>query len=405
MSCEPSCKPSCETAPNAAPGCSEDRLAMSSTQPVIPMRSGQRGSVLVLVLLGLGLIAAAFLYVAVIGSRSSEKMRARTAADASAMAAATVKAKIMNYEAFILLADSVLLPLGQITENIGSAQALATTTLCVGSIFAPWLIKYCLQYAAHVLRTAPNISKVDKTVTGWLDGLEAMAQGLIEVGPVWAEGVAVAVGMSSAYREGKGGVSIATALPSAIGKKDCRDLGIEMIDNTVKVQGRDACHDLAYLQFIYLFAHFKPVPWAIDVLGMTLTGSMLSLGAQCDKSQQVPQLKSDWRRHSISHGMALVMKPSDREHLRHLEAIRGTEPPRTLFTGWMLGMGCAEHYSQEHRGKESLWEMDWRARLVPCNYEDSENVRQVTQCAGPYLPILTQFENEKRLGIAKDWKF
>lgn len=368
-------------------------------------RPRERGSIAVLTLIGIGLVAAAFLYVAVIGSRANEKLRARTAADASALASATVKAKIMNYESFILLADSALLPLGQITENIRTAQATALG-LCSGvAIFVPTLWKYCAQYVPHVIRTYRNQPKVNKTVTQWLDGLEAMAKGLIEVGPLWAEGVSMAVGMSSAYRSGKAGVSYAAALPSATSSQECRDLGIELIDNNTKVQDRDACHDLKYLEFLYLFAHFKPIPFGMDVLGMTLTGNLLTLGAKCDKKNQVPQLKRDWKKQSYSHGMALVLHPSDEERLRHLESLRDTQRPQLPIQRPLLGMGCAEHYSEDHRGEESLWHMDWRARLVPCRYEDPQRVAKVTRCAGAQALFRLAFENERRLNITKDWKF
>ena len=321
-------------------------------------RHRERGSVAVLVLIGIGLIVATFLYVAVIGSRTNEKLRARTAADASALASATVKAKIMNYEAFILLADSALMPLGQITENIRTAQATALG-LCSGvAIFVPALWKYCAQYVPHVIKTYKNQPKVNKTVTEWLDGLQAMAEGLNEVGPLWAELVSMKIGMSSAYTTGKGGVSYAAALPSALASQECRDLGIEMIDSNTEVQGRDACHDLKYLEFLYLFAHFKPIPFGMDVLGMTLTGNLLTLGFRCDKQNLVPQLKRDWKKQSYSHGMALVVHPSDEERLRHLESLRDTQRPQLPIQRPLLGMGCAEHYSEDHRGEESLWHMD-----------------------------------------------
>lgn len=370
-------------------------------------RHSQAGSVLVLTLIAIGLIASVFLYVAVIGSRANETLRARTSADATAMAAATVKAKVMNYEAFILLADSVLLPLKQVSGNIRSAQATALLLCSGAAILLPAVAKYCLQYVPHVIRTWRNQPKVDREVDQWLDGLEAMASSLLSVGPLWAGAVSTATGMHEDYRKGKGGISAAVAFPIPLGTAtQCKDLGIRMAENSEKVQGRDACHDLAWLEFVYLFSHFKPVPFALDVLGMTLTGKLLTLRAACTAENKVPHLKVDWKKYSTSHGMALVAKPSDRERLQHLSGFGNTQVPATLRSGLLLGMGCAEHYSAEHRGQESLWHMDWRARLIPCEYERRERVERVTRCAGlAGLPFSLQFQNERLLGIAKDWKF
>jgi hypothetical protein len=57
----------------------------------------ESGSVLVLTLIALGAMFAGFLYVAVVGSRVNENTRIRTAADSAALAAATVKARALNY--------------------------------------------------------------------------------------------------------------------------------------------------------------------------------------------------------------------------------------------------------------------------------------------------------------------
>src|SRR5438105_808088 len=145
-------------------------------------RNPQRGSILILTLLAMGMLAGAFLYIAVIGSRSAETTRARTAADAAAMAAATVKARTLNYEAFILLADTVLLPLGQLSQNIVHAQQTWDNVFCKPCVAAcPYcpLCSKCIQYeTVQMPRTAAGAAKVDPEVTKWLDGLEAMAEAL-----------------------------------------------------------------------------------------------------------------------------------------------------------------------------------------------------------------------------------
>ena len=118
---------------------------------------------------------------------------------------------------------------------------------------------------------------------------------------------------------------------------------------------------------------------------------------------------SHWSKHRFSRGMTLDRAPSDAWHLGRLEALRRTQPPKALGTGWLLGMGCAEHYAQDHVGQESLWHMDWRARLVPCEYDRAESVRQVTECGGRSVPgaedIQEQFRREQGLGIARHWKW
>ncbi|MCS6915799.1 MAG: hypothetical protein RMK29_15580 [Myxococcales bacterium] len=378
-------------------------------------RSTAHGSILILTLFAVGMFAGAFLYLSVIGSRSAETTRARTAADAAALAAATVKARTLNYEAFILLADTVLLPLGQVSQNISNAQQTFYATVCVPCISAcPFcaLCSPCIQYGSQQIpTTAAARPGVDRTVTEWLDGLEMMAEALDSVGPYWAEQQAVLVGTARPSYAGpeSHGVTFAASFPLPDKYPQCGSLGIEMIPNTEKVQGRDACHDRAYYEYAYLFNKGNLIFTGFNTAGMGMIGKLLSTGAACDKANKVPKLGDNWKQFRYSRGMALEMDPNDDWQQAYLEALRETTPPPTLGTGWLLGMGCAEHYSQHHYGEESLWHMDWRARLVPCNYEDPANVRQVLQCGGTSAPgasmIQTQFQRQLQLDIAKHWKW
>jgi hypothetical protein len=378
----------------------------------------QRGSILIVTLLAVGMLTGAFLYISVIGSRSAETTRARTAADAAAMAAATVKARTLNYEAFILLADTVLLPLGQLSQNIVDAQRTWDNFFCKPCIavcpYCPMCSK-CIQYETMQMpRTAIGAARVDPEVTRWLDGLEAMAEALDSVGPFWAEQQAVLTGMDGAYRgPGQNGVTIAASFPLPDNYPECGSLGIEMVSNMEKVQGRAACTDRVQgfknYEMAYHGMQIDPIFIGWNVAGQTMNGKLLTAGAACDKANKVPKLGANWRRFRFSRGMALEMSPNDHWQLAYLEALKRTDPPKMLGTGWLLGMGCAEHYSQDHYEDPSLWYMDWRARLVPCEYEKREAQDQVLQCGGASVPgsqaIQLQFANQLRLGIAKDWKW
>ena len=83
----------------------------------------ESGSIVVLVILAIGMIVGAFLYVAVVGGRVNETLRIPTAADAAALAAATTKARSLNYASFLMMAETVLLPLSDDGE---------TVTHCIG---------------------------------------------------------------------------------------------------------------------------------------------------------------------------------------------------------------------------------------------------------------------------------
>lgn len=373
--------------------------------------SRQRGSVLILTLMAMGMIAGAFLYIGVIGSRSAETTRARTAADAAAMGAATIKARTMNYEAFILLADSVLLPLRHVAQNVGAAQVAFCTPCLLAPACPPNLKKACLDQ----LPKLPKKTKVANEVGTWLGGLEQMAEALDTVGPFWAEGEAKDIGTSSSYSgPGDHGVSVAASFP--LPDMKCGRLGVDMVDPNKKdpYEGRDACHDLAFknlppLEPTYLCPGIDPNVCAINGAGWVMIFASLAL-RDCDSTYKVPMLAQDWKKQRFSRGMALEKNPNDDWQLHYLEALRQTSPSKTLQTGWLLGMGCAEHYSQDHQDRENLWHMDWRARLVPCEYEDPQARAQVTGCGvGISNPqsslILLQFQRQVLLGIAPDWKW
>lgn len=381
----------------------------------------QAGSVAVLTLLAIGAIVGAFLYIAVLGGRAAETTRLRVSADATSMAAATVKAKVMNYEAYVLLADTVLLPLGQLSDRILGAQA-AAADIC------EWIPGCMAKYAPHMAETAANQPQVDQTVNEWLDGLEAMAETLQTVGPQWAEFVAVQVGESDSYKgPGTRGVTAAASfpVPTQDPKSECTTLGIEMIDNGEPTQDgaktRDACHDRKWLELIYLAASLDPFSAGLDELGMMLTESSLLVGADCAKRQKVPHLTDDWHKYRVSRGLVISEKPGDKYYLNYLHFLQKKKPPPTLETGYLLGMSCAEHYSQGHFSKEhnteSFWHMDWRARLIPCEFDKEENVKPIEDCGATSMPgaiyagpdhiakMQLQFERQRLLGTTKYWKY
>lgn len=387
------------------------QVARAAFAPRLSVRR-QRGSIMIMTLLAIGMIVGAYLYIAVLGSRAAETTRARTAADATAMAAATVKARTLNYEAFILLADTVLLPLGQLSQNITMAQNTWNLAVCVPCMAAcPYcpLCSDCIRYQTQIARTASAAPRVDRTVSDWLDGLESMAEALDSVGPYWAEENAQLVGMNRPSYGGPGshGVSVVASFP--LPDQQCGRLGIDMISNMEKVQGRAACTDLKELEFAYHAMQLDPVFIGFNIGGMTMDGKMLNFGAACDKANKVPKLADDWKKYRFSRGMALEMNPNDHWQLSYQQALAQTSPRRTLETGWLLGMACAEHYAQDNQDQESLWHMDWRARLVPCEYEKREAQDQVLSCGGISAPgapmIQAQFRRQLLLNVQKDWKW
>jgi hypothetical protein len=144
--------------------------------------------------------------------------------------------------------------------------------------------------------------------------------------------------------------------------------------------------------------------------GYLSNDSSLSVeNASCAKMNQVPSLDPDWQKHKNSRGFALETAPNDHWQLAYLQTLSQRNPPKMLGTGYLLGIACAEYYSQDHYGQESLWYMDWRARLIPCEYDQSQNLDDVIACGGSYPPsaaqIRTQFQRETMLDLQKNWKF
>lgn len=401
-------------------------------------RENQResGSVSILTLLAFSLLAGMFLYVALIGSRTADTTKVRVAADSTAMAAATVKAKVMNMESYVLLADTVLLPLAHVADNIRTAQIAGAAACFV--LFGPWS-PYCwIKYPKHMIETWKNRPAVKKTADDWLDGLDAMADALRTVGPLWAEVAAVRAGTSDSY-QGKGAavVSTAASFPVPAGEESrCSQLGIELVSSEDAIRDGDnprgdACHDKGWFGEAYIAVGALKDPQAalLDLLGWEITLRSLLLPLPCSKEIRVPKLTDDWKDHSISYGMAMSENTTDRDILPIMDRLmlknqgKGS-PDRPLGDlRSLVRVACAEHYSQDHHSKnsdgkqESLWHMDWRARLVPCDFEDEQSKNAIESCGasaglatliagGPnLLKMQLQFAYQRSTGAAKYWKF
>lgn len=133
-----------------------------------------------------------------------------------------------------------------------------------------------------------------------------------------------------------------------------------------------------------------------------LTNSKVSSG--CSAMGQVPQLGSSWQSYQRSVAMTMQAKSSDRYFIANLESLRKPTTAKQVPTGSALGISCAQHYSLDAAGSESLATMNWRARLVPCEFTVAANVDQVKNCGGN-TTIGLKFQSELALGIASDWKF
>lgn len=398
-------------------------------------RKRELGSVSILTLLSFSLVAGVFLYVALLGSRTADTTRVRVAADSTAMAAATVKAKVLNLEAYVLLADTMLLPLAHVVDNIQVAQ-IAGAVACAASGPKLWL--YCItKYAKHILDTNKNQPKVKRTVDDWLDGLDSMADALRTVGPVWAEVAAHRAGVSEGFSgAGSGSVSGAVAFPFP-GSKDspCSDLGIELVSSEESIRDgesqRDACHDQRLMEEIYMAATLlkDPKAYVYDMLGWIVTFRSLWLGIPCSKEIKVPKLADNWKDSSVSYGMTLSENTSDRNilpimdrmMLKNRGKVDNEQTKSSIQT--LVRFACAEHYSQDHYSKEpsdhkeSLWHMDWRARLIPCDFSNRDSLKLISQCGvstsdasievtGDQIPkIQAQFASQLASRASTYWKF
>ena len=56
-------------------------------------------------------------------------------------------------------------------------------------------------------------------------------------------------------------------------------------------------------------------------------------------------------------------------------------------------------------GSESLFSMDFRARLIPCAFAVQANVDQILRCGGQSGPVGEQFQRELALGIQSEWRY
>ncbi len=134
-----------------------------------------------------------------------------------------------------------------------------------------------------------------------------------------------------------------------------------------------------------------------------LTSNKANTG--CAAMGQVPILVTSWRDSSRTVAMTMQSKPSDGKYIARLESLRKKATATRIPSGTALGIGCAAHYSMDPAGTESLGSLNWRARLVPCDFNVQANVDQVVNCGGKNSQIGLQFQSDLALGIARDWTF
>ena len=208
----------------------------------------QSGSITSLTLIGAGAILGAFLYVAVVGGRAAETIRVRTAADATALAAATIKARTLNYSSFILEAETVLLPLLDVAQNIASVQngnldyAVCAMISLANNKQIGITPQACLD---HLLATAPNAYRESQVLKDILNALSATAIGLNTIGPLWAESVAVQTAQSAAYARGGRMVDRVAVFPALTADPSCTGLGLTLgVASTQNGKGhKSACDE------------------------------------------------------------------------------------------------------------------------------------------------------------------
>lgn len=442
--------------------------------------SQESGSIAVMTLLAVAAVLGAFLYVAVIGNRVTTAVRVRTAADAAAMAAATVKARTLNYESFVLMAQSVLYPLAQVAHYITSTQvANQQGTICAAMLLTKDMTTLgdaCLQ---HVLNTTINSQREDHNIQGFLSALAQIGQNLDTIGPLWAESVAVQTATHPAYQSGSFPIDLVQIFPTPNGRASCSSLGIVITSPTTAhgVKARKACEALQAWELAYVAmsmdltnAPIDAWDWKLATQGTSCSGvpaaakSLCNLLASypelykmksptqqikqafsvsdlqkfikardsynasinaglpsnlpsvndlsnpqkssaCASYSQIPDLADDWKTHTRSIAMTMQSRSSDRYFLAYLESMRKSRPARQAPTGGPLGMACAEHYSTAAADSESLVNMDWQARMIPCAFSNAANVSLVLSCGGQAGPIGLQFQSELALGIQSEWRY
>jgi len=215
----------------------------------------ESGSVSVMTVIALGVIAGAFLYVAVIGGRVNETLRIRTAADAAALAAATTKARALNYASFLLVAESVLMPLSDVAKNIASVQnANQEFAACASMLLVKGMENQSQACINHVISTAISAHQESLVIDDILSALSKTAEGLDTMGATWAESVAIKTAEHSSYQHGSRKVDLADVFPKVTGDPLCARLGIDMVSSATPSgpDARKACStenawELAYV--------------------------------------------------------------------------------------------------------------------------------------------------------------
>lgn len=450
----------------------------------------QAGSIAVLTLLAIGVLFGAFLYVAVIGSRVVEKARVQTAADATAMAAATIKARTMNYAAFLFLAESVVLPLGQVAWYITAAQVGANLPGVCGLLFAVGAEKDATECVEHLAGTAVTSKIKAREIGQWLDAIEQTAAALDEIGPIWAGTVAMQTGTAASYKPTAGttgAVDLAAAYPLPLDSR-CGGLGIQMVDNgqLIEPEGQSACRAESHWEQAYVLMGLDPrwspldlwawlqvdpqtgCAWFAEGGASPLASACAALSAMptiiqsqvasqlvadpylgqlargvlqghalyaaqataqggdasesyapssgalpCHFQHKVPALSRTWKARQRSIGLAMISKPSEARMLAGLRSMKRTPASAATSSAppGLLGIACAEHYAQDHVGSESLWHMDWRARLVPCQFgsgsllgsQGGSDRALIEQCPNPADVLAARFTWQMGLGIGEDF--
>ena len=262
----------------------------------------QSGSITALTLIGLGAILGAFLYVAVVGGRAADTIRVRTSADAAALAAATIKARSLNYTSFLLEAETILLPLLDVAQNIATVQsqnsdyAVCAMIALANNNQIGITPQACLN---HVLATAPNAYRENLVISDLINALSQTAAGLNTIGPLWAESVAVQTAESSAYTSGNRPIDRVGIFPALTSDPMCAGLGLTQVSATTpSAPGhKGACDtenawELAYVAMSNDLTLAGIDSWAWNALQGDTSCAQVPQPAKslCDMANQYPDL-------------------------------------------------------------------------------------------------------------------
>ncbi|MFO0579260.1 MAG: hypothetical protein U1A78_35105 [Polyangia bacterium] len=260
----------------------------------------ESGSVLVLTLIALGAILAGFLYVAVVGSRVNENIRIRTAADSAALAAATVKARALNYESFVLMAQSVLYPLSQVARYITPAQlGNQNPSICAAMMLVKGMETYTDACINHILAAEVNSRREDHMISDFITALSTLASGMDTIGPMWATSVATQTAQHAAYQSTGDSVTLTQIFPTPDGTAACSSLGVEMVpaDTPTGKDKRKACNAEAGWELAYVAMSMDTVSgpldaWAWMAASGNITCADVPTGAKplCSLIQSYPEL-------------------------------------------------------------------------------------------------------------------